>query len=67
MSTFFPALDFRRFQVDLQRFIDMDDPRSIPELTAYGEELGRKLLNDETDPALEMAPVFAHGGLSRER
>ena len=67
VSTFFPALDFRRFQVDLQRFIDMDDPRSIPELTAYGEELGRKLLNDETDSAIEMAPVFAHGGLSRER
>ena len=27
---------------------------SIPELTEYGDELGRKILNDETDWALEI-------------
>ena len=35
----------------------MDDALSvsnIPELTAYGDELGRKILNDETDWALEI-------------
>jgi len=49
VKAFFSALDFRRFQVDLREPIAMDDPREIPVLTAYGEELGRKILNDETD------------------
>ena len=54
VRTFFEQLDFRRFQVDLREPIDMDDPNKIPELTAYGDELGRKILNDETDRALEI-------------
>ncbi|NOZ26635.1 MAG: patatin-like phospholipase family protein [Chloroflexi bacterium] len=53
VSTFFQDLDFRRFQVDLREPIEMDDPSKIPQLTAYGDELGRKILNDETDPALD--------------
>ncbi|GAB4512746.1 MAG: hypothetical protein Kow0047_24180 [Anaerolineae bacterium] len=53
VSTFFEGLDFRRFQVDLREPIAMDDPRKIPELTAYGEELGRKILNDETEQAID--------------
>jgi hypothetical protein len=40
--------------VDLREPIEMDDPSKIPELTAYGDELGRKILNDETDRALEI-------------
>ena len=54
VRTFFEQLDFRRFQVDLGEPIEMDAPSKIPELTAYGDELGRKILNDETDRALEI-------------
>jgi predicted acylesterase/phospholipase RssA len=54
VSTFFEALDFRRFQVDLREPIAMDDVAKIPQLTAYGDELGQKILNDQTDPALDI-------------
>ena len=54
VHTFFQGLDFRRFQVDLDEPIGMDDPSSLPQLTAYGEELARKILNDETDPAMDI-------------
>ncbi len=54
VRTFFEQLDFRRFQVDFDRAIAMDDVSNIPELTAYGDEMGRKILNDETDWALEI-------------
>ena len=54
VRTFFEQLDFRRFQVDLREPIGVDDPSKIPQLTSYGEELGYKVLNDETDRALEV-------------
>lgn len=54
VDTFFEQLDFRRFQVDLREHIGMDNPSSIPKLTEYGEELGRKILDDEMDEALEI-------------
>jgi hypothetical protein len=54
VDTFFEQLDFRRFQVDLRQPIQMDDPHQMPQLTAYGEELGRKILNDETDRVLDV-------------
>ncbi len=54
VDTFFEALDFRRFQVDLREPIAMDDPDAIPALVEYGEELGRKILNDETDYILDV-------------
>jgi predicted acylesterase/phospholipase RssA len=54
VRTFFRHLDFRRFQVELREPIALDDPGKIPELTAYGDELGRKIINDETDRALEI-------------
>ena len=56
VRTFYEALDFRRFQVDLLKPIEMDDPSQIPQLTAYGEVLGYKILSDETDRALEIEP-----------
>lgn len=56
VDAFFQELDFRRFQVDLQQPIAMDDPTKIPRLTVYGEELGRKILNDVTDKALGVLP-----------
>lgn len=52
VKTFFDQLDFRRFQVDLQQSIEMDDPKSIPALVAYGDEMGRMILNDFTDRAM---------------
>jgi hypothetical protein len=51
VETFFPRLDFRRFQIDLSQPIRMDDASKIPRLVVYGEELGRKILNDQTDRA----------------
>lgn len=56
VDTFFQDLDFRRFQVDLQQPIGMDDPTKIPRLTVYGEQLGRKILNDITDRAQGVHP-----------
>ncbi|MGC9399258.1 MAG: patatin-like phospholipase family protein [Anaerolineae bacterium] len=54
VDTFFEQLDFRRFQVDLREPIAMDDPSKIPVLTAYGEELGHKILNDQVDEAMSV-------------
>lgn len=59
VDTFFADLDFRRFQVDLRRPIAMDDPSAISELTAYGEELGHKLLNDDVDWAMNIQATSA--------
>jgi hypothetical protein len=58
---FFEDLDFRRFQIDLQEPLAMDDPSKVQELTQYGDQLGRKILNDETDPAMNLIPRRASG------
>jgi patatin-like phospholipase/acyl hydrolase len=49
----FPDLDFRRFQVDLDPPIELDDPAGIPDLTRWGEELGRMILEDREDEAFQ--------------
>jgi len=54
VRTFFEHMDFRRFQIDLPETIDMDDVSRLSRLTMYGEELGHKILNDETDPAVDL-------------
>jgi predicted acylesterase/phospholipase RssA len=54
VDTFFGDLDFRRFQVDLRQVIPMDDASMIPRLSVYGDELGRKILNDQIDAAQEV-------------
>jgi predicted acylesterase/phospholipase RssA len=59
VRTFFETLDFRRFQVDLREPIPMDDVRHMAELTAYGDELGRKILDDQVDQALAISPTMA--------
>ncbi len=51
VETFFQDLDFRRFQVDLSRGIPMDDSTKIPYLSAYGEQMGEMILNDQYDRA----------------
>jgi hypothetical protein len=47
VDTFFDKLDFRRFQVDMEKPIALDKPDEIPELVKYGEKLGDMILNDK--------------------
>jgi len=47
---FFPHIDFRRFQVELDEPIGADDVSRIDELTEYGNKMGQMILNDEVDP-----------------
>jgi predicted acylesterase/phospholipase RssA len=56
VDTFFEKLDFRRFQVDLETPIALDEPETIPELIKYGEKLGTKLLKDAVDRAQDVVP-----------
>ena len=56
VENFFPALDFRRFQVNLAQPIAMDDVSMISRLAVYGDELGRMILNDQTDRAQGVTP-----------
>jgi hypothetical protein len=57
VHTFFQGLDFRRFQVDLREPIAMDSPSALPQLTLYGEELARKILNNEMDAAMDITAM----------
>jgi predicted acylesterase/phospholipase RssA len=57
VNSLFSRLDFRRFQVDLAHPIGMDDVSMIPRLTVYGDELGRMILNDQTDSAQAINPM----------
>lgn len=56
VDTLFTDLDFRRFQVDLREPIAMDDVSKIEELTAYGDEMGQKILDDDMDPIMKQKP-----------
>jgi len=46
---FFPDLDFRRFQVQLEPPIAIDDPAAIPKLTELGKRLADKIWHDDVD------------------
>ena len=50
VETHFKDLDFRRFQIDLQEKIEMDDAGHMEKLVAYGTTLGRMIVNDQVDP-----------------
>lgn len=50
VETHFKSLDFRRFQIDLQEKIEMDDANQMDKLVAYGTALGRMIVNDQVDP-----------------
>ncbi len=56
VKTFFDQLDFRRFQVDMDEPIEMDDVRHIDRLIKYGEILGSKILSDRIDPTMKVVP-----------
>lgn len=49
VGTLFPGLDFRRFQVTLREDIGMDSADQMARMIEYGDELGQKMLNDETE------------------
>lgn len=50
VETHFKGLDFRRFQIDLEENISMDDARQMDKLVAYGSALGRMIVTDQVDP-----------------
>ncbi len=52
VETFFKKLDFRRYQVDFPTPMPMDDASVMDELTRYGEQMGRMILDDQFDRAL---------------
>lgn len=56
VTSLFEKLDFRRFQVDLDRPIGIDRPDEIPTLARYGERMGYMILNDRLDRAHRIAP-----------
>lgn len=57
VATLFPELDFRRYQVALRENIGMDGADQIPRLVEYGDELGRKMLHDETETTPDFRQV----------
>jgi predicted acylesterase/phospholipase RssA len=59
VDSFFSALDFRRFQVDMHEAVPMDDPSLIPLLLEYGSQMGHMILNDQTDDAAKIRPARA--------
>jgi predicted acylesterase/phospholipase RssA len=59
VDTFFKKLDFRRFQVDMNQALPMDDPGAIPVLLEYGTQMGQMVLEDRTDSAARIKPAKA--------
>ena len=59
VETFFPDLDFRRFQVELDGSYPMDEPENIPALTEFGNQLGGMIIADQMDGALGIQPKKA--------
>jgi predicted acylesterase/phospholipase RssA len=53
---FFPDMDFRRFQIDLDEPIGVDDVSKIDELIEYGDRLGQMIINDEGDSYVVRSP-----------
>lgn len=51
VDSFFKKLDFRRFQIDLQEVIALDDTSQMQRLDEYGRALGEMILKDEFDQA----------------
>ncbi|MBI3742460.1 MAG: hypothetical protein HY257_11995, partial [Chloroflexi bacterium] len=56
VAQLFDGLDFRRFQIAIPQ-IAIDDVAAIPRLLEFGEQLGQMMVNDETDPDVDL-PVY---------
>lgn len=61
VNTFFHDLDFRRFQVNLQQPIAINDVSQVDELTRYGDRLAKKILHDEIDYIQNLSPHLVPG------
>jgi hypothetical protein len=57
VDTFFEALDFRRFQVNMKDPIEMDDTSQMDTLIEYGQQMGQMILNDMYDQAHQLKAV----------
>jgi uncharacterized protein len=57
VDTFFEALDFRRFQVNMTDPIEMDDTSQVNTLIKYGQQMGQMILNDMYDQAHQLKAV----------
>lgn len=64
VDNFFSKLDFRRFQVDMEEALPMDDPAAFPILVEYGAEMGRMILTDRVDSAAKIKPAKARRSLT---
>ena len=53
VQQFFPGLDFRRFQVEMETNIGTTDPSALPVLEKLGDRLGEMILNDEVDARVQ--------------
>ena len=60
----FPSLDFRRFQGDLDPPIAMDDPTRFPELPRWGEVLFETILNDQVGDRVHRVPGVPEAALA---
>jgi len=56
VETFFEKMDFRRFQVDLQEPIGMDEVGFMNRLLDYGDIMGHMVLNDIYDRTMSVLP-----------
>jgi hypothetical protein len=61
VQNFFKELDFRRFQVDIEEYIKLDDasPKNIGLLVEYGKKLGRKIVENDW---VKRVPIQHPGG-----
>jgi hypothetical protein len=64
VDTFFNKIDFRRFQVDMDEALPMDDPAAIPMLIEYGTEMGKMILADRIDRAAMIKPAKARRAIN---
>ena len=53
VQQFFPDLDFRRFQVQMDTNIGTTDPSALPALEKLGDTLGQMILDDEADTKVQ--------------
>ncbi len=61
VNQFFQELDFRRFQVKMEKSVPMDGVDQIPVLSQYGEKLAQMILNDEWEPPQPLADTITLG------
>ena len=64
VDTFFKDLDFRRFQVNLKEPIALDDPEPLSIMVEYGNQLGKMILQDQYDRAMDIQPRQPASALS---